>query len=209
MHIVFDVDGPLVRNKEQAFFEFAGSQGQHWDYEAFARTDNWQQATGLTKAALGTWYEKFWASPDTHDQTTPGATQAMEQLKGYDRSIATSRPHQIAGATRDFLSQHFGQFDTYHFAAADNKAQVVAGCHAKWFIEDNLEMACEVVAKTSTRVILFPRPGRAPQTNGPGNGLVRLDIERRISPDLTPADWTGIYRAAWSKIVHYIITASS
>lgn len=205
--IVFDIDGPLIDENSIELFRYAaeGHGGEKWDYSILAHTGDWIAATGgWKKEKIAELWTQFRLSKQFPGEVpTPGAQVALRALEPYPKAIATSRPEKISTHTQATLHEHFGSsFHELGFDLMEDKAHFVNRIGGKWFVEDNMKNAKFAAERTQATVILFPLRGRK---HSPAlTGLIRLEAEKLIEPDMPNETWDKACKLAWEEIVTLI-----
>lgn len=205
MRIGFDVDGPLIDDPTDRFFDFACLEGYGWDYELYALTGCWDLASpGFTHRQRNLLYDRFRGSRFCQpDRPTPGAQQALSLMNGSagQRHVITTRTEEVRGQTCTFLDKCFPPFSDYWFGVSP-KAVVVAELKLDWFIENSLKEANEAAEAGCRGVILFPvRNVRRTEVHP---DVIILAAENSCSSGMTDALWEEVCRQAWQEITEII-----
>lgn len=207
--VVFDVDGVLVPDQSQRFFEFVRRvYGLTWDYRLLLATGNWQLVTGAASPRVTELFTEYWAS-DEHipDSPMPGAQLVLRSLSLKQCHVVTARSRRTAEATKFFLEQTYGRFSSYTFESLGQKAQKIAECdEVSVVIEDNLTEARAIKKRHPEHTVIL-HPVRWVQRPTDDSGVVFLEAERWVTPELSDEAFVQVVRQAWSEIGEIIAAA--
>ena len=134
----------------------------------------------------------------------PGAQDALHQLNGYPKCVATARAPEMEVTTSGKLKEFFGEFRQFYFGYKERKAEAVLHAKGQYVIDDSLH-ECQLVHDLCPNVctILFPMRHRYDTPVVPGIRQLKAqqDVRRGIGDD----DWHGVCQAAWKETVDIIL----
>lgn len=193
--VALDIDDVLVDTAAALLNDYNKKYGtslekHHYyskDVNVLGVTDYNEAADRLTRYVL--------SGALTQSQPLLDAIEAVRRLSGaYTFIGVTSRPPEIAAATRDWLNLHFGDrvsdvIFTHFIMAADSqnktqltKVEVCSDINATYMIEDHLHHAIPV-AESGVKVFLIDQPWNQMETLPLGIERVTSwsDIEKKLS----------------------------
>ena len=207
---MFDFDGPLAMCVESEFFTWVNqhpSVKKPWDYQSLVETGDWAVATSMMHGESTNLFQEFMQSSAYPGFIpTPGAISALQDIPPANRFLATARGHLLYDVTRAFLDRHFGPFRCYHFAIHDAKVALVQRDKPDFVIDDCYPLSLRFARATSAIPILFPKPTRRKISSH--DGLVILDAEAMVYPDMPAQDFRQVCTHAWREIADRLVRAS-
>lgn len=199
---MFDFDGPLAICVEREFFSWVNHHPDvqvPWRYEVLIETGDWAAATGMPLRQTTKLFQEFTqTSAFPGLQPTPGAASALAAVPIRCRYLATARGYPLSAVTREFIIEHYGHFQDYHFNVHDDKVTLAREIKPDFVIDDCYPLLQRIARETYATPILFPKPIK--RQVSAADGVIILDAETSSSPGSFLENYQQICTAAWQEI---------
>jgi uncharacterized HAD superfamily protein len=216
LKIGVDIDGVLIDMDPKKYLEFCAKEfGWKTDYEVYAQTHSWPQATGQTEEAVishawGTYLETI------EDAQSPieGAHDALRELgKTADIYLITARSNSQLKATEEVIRKHLPDVQYIELSMGNvlNKIQPVIDFGIDYYIDDSYREIVLILQnkEIATKIIPFPSFHATKRWDElEDDRLIWLKTWDAVGQDMEASKRKLVYKNAWEEIREIIQDAS-
>lgn len=211
MSLGLDVDGVLYQCTGPLFFQWVNENDLgNWDHNAFmASGGKWTVITDMSKNYVDELYARFAReNVEKLHLLMPGAQEALREMNGRTKYVATGRAPHLEAATSQSLMRDYGNFSQFIFGCLDRKHERLGAIESPntthFFVDNTLQECLNILEHCpGIQVILFP--DRYRYTTPEVSGLIALESEGRVQKGVSDDDWDGVCQESWQEITDIIL----
>ena len=216
LKIGVDIDGVLIDMDPKKYLEFCAKEfGWNTNYEIYAQTHSWSQATGQTdEAAISHAWGQYLETIEDAQSPIEGAHDALLELgKTADIYLITARSNSQLKATEEVLRKHLPDVQYIELSMGNvlNKIQPVIDFGIGYYIDDSYREIVLILQnkEITTKVIPFPSFHATKRWDSlQDDRLIWLSAWDAVEQDMEPIKRRLVYKNSWEEIQEIIQGAS-
>ncbi len=208
LKIGVDIDGVLIDMDPKKYLEFCAKEfGWNTNYEIYAHTHSWPQATGQAEeAVISQAWGKYLETVEDAQSPIEGAHSALRELGEIaDIYLITARSSSQLKATEDVLRKHLPDVRYVELSMGNvlNKIQPVMDFGIDYYIDDSYREIVLMLQnkEITTKIIPFPSFHATKRWDGlEDSRLIWLSAWDSVEQELDAPERKAIYMQSWEEI---------
>ncbi len=207
-----DIDGVLIDMDPKKYLEFCAREfGWKTNYEIYAQTHSWSDATGQSdEAVISNAWGKYLETVEDAQTPIEGAHAALKELaKIADIYLITARSNSQLEATEEILRKHLPDVQYIELSMGNvlNKIQPIMDFGVDYYIDDSYREILLMLQnkEIKTRIIPFPSFHATKRWDGlEDSRLIWLTAWDSVEQDMDHTARKAIYKDAWEEIKNIV-----